>query len=79
MDSFAGALDQSAARDAAALSASPPLPAQVRPVYKVVCEGVMNLADKFFEMERADAVRGLEVYKVRLELSGWFPGRGRLL
>ncbi|KAG1660050.1 hypothetical protein FOA52_010035 [Chlamydomonas sp. UWO 241] len=42
---------------------------EVRPVYKVVCEGVMNLADKFFEMERADAVRGLEVYKENVVLN----------
>jgi hypothetical protein len=28
-----------------------------RAVYKAASEGVMNLADKFFEMERAQAVR----------------------
>lgn len=36
---------------------------EVRPLYKVVCEGIINLADKFFEMERGDALKGLEVYK----------------
>lgn len=29
----------------------------MRPIYKVVCEGVFNLADKFFEMERSDALK----------------------
>ena len=28
-----------------------------------VSEGVINLADAFFEMERGDAARGLELYK----------------
>lgn len=36
---------------------------EVRPIYKLVCEGIINLADKFFEMERGDALKGLEVYK----------------
>lgn len=30
---------------------------EARAVYRVVCEGVINLADKFFEMERADALK----------------------
>ncbi len=36
---------------------------EVRSVYKVVCEGVLNLVDKFFEMDRGDAlkVRGVRV------------------
>mmetsp|Transcript_19102 Transcript_19102/g.32780 ORF Transcript_19102/g.32780 Transcript_19102/m.32780 type:complete len:600 (-) Transcript_19102:1700-3499(-) len=36
---------------------------ETRATYKVVCEGVINLADKFFEMERSDAIKGLETYK----------------
>ncbi|GAX76674.1 hypothetical protein CEUSTIGMA_g4120.t1 [Chlamydomonas eustigma] len=42
---------------------------EVRAVYKLVCEGVMNLADKFFEMERNDAIRGLELYKENVALN----------
>lgn len=34
-----------------------------RAIYKCISEGVMNLADKFFEMDRADALRGLESYR----------------
>ena len=34
-----------------------------RAVYKAASEGVMNLADKYFEMERAQALQGLELYK----------------
>jgi hypothetical protein len=37
---------------------------EVRATYKLVFEGVMNLVDKFFEMDRTDAIRGLELYKV---------------
>eukprot|EP00955_Chlamydomonas_euryale_P085982 364183-Chlamydomonas_euryale.AAC.9 len=36
---------------------------EVRAVYKIVCEGIMNLADKFFEMGRNDATRALDIYK----------------
>lgn len=32
-------------------------------IYKAVSEGIINLADKFFEMEYLDAQRGLEIYK----------------
>lgn len=32
-------------------------------IYKAVSEGIINLADKFFEMEYLDAQKGLEVYK----------------
>lgn len=31
---------------------------EVKATYRAVCEGIINLADKFFEMERADALRG---------------------
>lgn len=32
-------------------------------VYKAVSEGIINLADRFFEMEYLDAQKGLEIYK----------------
>lgn len=32
-------------------------------VYRAVQEGMLNLLDKFFEMERTDASRGLSIYK----------------
>ena len=32
-------------------------------IYKAVSEGVINLADKFFEMEYLEAQKGLEIYK----------------
>ena len=48
----------------------------VRAVYKLVCEGVMNLADKFFEMERNDAIRGLELYKVWMYGMVWMYAHG---
>ena len=35
-------------------------------IYKAISEGLINLADRFFEMEYLDAVRGLEVYKESL-------------
>ena len=35
-------------------------------VYKAVSEGIINLADRFFEMEYLDAQRGLELYKESL-------------
>eukprot|EP00879_Flechtneria_rotunda_P002687 GHRR01002893.1.p1 GENE.GHRR01002893.1~~GHRR01002893.1.p1 ORF type:complete len:728 (+),score=275.11 GHRR01002893.1:55-2184(+) len=39
-----------------------------RAIYKAASEGVMNLADKFFEMERAQAMQGIEMYKDNLAL-----------
>eukprot|EP00798_Chlamydomonas_sp_ICE-L_P011871 gene11871-14975_t len=36
---------------------------EMRPTYKAVCDGILNLADQFFDMERGDALRGLELYK----------------
>ena len=30
---------------------------EVRPVYKVVSEGLLNLVDKIFEMDRGDAFK----------------------
>ncbi|WIA23438.1 hypothetical protein OEZ85_000192 [Tetradesmus obliquus] len=39
-----------------------------RSVYKAASEGVMNLADKIFEMERAQALQGIELYKDNLAL-----------
>ena len=35
-------------------------------IYKAISEGLINLADRFFEMEYLDAVKGLEVYKESL-------------
>lgn len=32
-------------------------------IYKAISEGLINLADRFFEMEYHDAHKGLEVYK----------------
>lgn len=32
-------------------------------VYKAISEGLINLADRFFEMEYLDAQKGLEIYK----------------
>lgn len=32
-------------------------------VYKAISEGIINLADRFFEMEYLDALKGLEIYK----------------
>lgn len=32
-------------------------------IYKAVSEGIINLADKFFEMEYLEAQKGLEIYK----------------
>uniref|UniRef100_A0A7S0S7P1 ENTH domain-containing protein n=1 Tax=Chlamydomonas leiostraca TaxID=1034604 RepID=A0A7S0S7P1_9CHLO len=42
---------------------------EVRATYRAVCEGVINLADKFFEMERADALRGLDMYRDNVALN----------
>ncbi|KAI8472078.1 MAG: ANTH domain-containing protein [Monoraphidium minutum] len=39
-----------------------------RSVYRAASEGVINLADKFFEMTRDDALRGLELYREALAL-----------
>lgn len=41
---------------------------EVRSVYRTVSEGIINLTDKFFDMERADALRALEMYKVCIYL-----------
>lgn len=38
-------------------------------IYKVVCEGIMNLADKFFEMERTAALSALELYRENVMLN----------
>ena len=35
-------------------------------IYKAISEGLINLADRFFEMEYLEAVKGLEVYKESL-------------
>eukprot|EP00775_Hariotina_reticulata_P008689 gene8689-8870_t len=43
--------------------------AATHPVILAASEGVMNLADKFFEMERAQAVQGIELYKDNLALN----------
>ena len=32
-------------------------------VYKVLSEGLINLADRFFEMDHAAAAQGLDVYR----------------
>lgn len=32
-------------------------------VYKAISEGLINLADRYFEMEYHDAHKGLEIYK----------------
>jgi hypothetical protein len=32
-------------------------------VYKAISEGLINLADKFFEMDYLDAQKGLEIYR----------------
>jgi hypothetical protein len=32
-------------------------------LYKALSEGLINLADRFFEMDHAHAVRGLEAYR----------------
>lgn len=42
---------------------------EIRAIYKVVYEGVMNLMDKFFEMDRPDAIRSLELYKENIVLN----------
>ena len=34
-------------------------------MYRLVSEAVMNLCDKFFEMDRTEASQALELYKVR--------------
>ena len=35
-------------------------------VYKAISEGLINLADRFFEMDYLDALQGLEAYKESL-------------
>ncbi|GFR47591.1 hypothetical protein Agub_g9325 [Astrephomene gubernaculifera] len=42
---------------------------EVRSVYKVVCEGVLNLVDKFFEMDRGDMLKGVELVKENLAVN----------
>ncbi|KAJ4831043.1 hypothetical protein Tsubulata_001777 [Turnera subulata] len=32
-------------------------------IYQAISDGTANLADKFFEMQRSDALRGLEIYR----------------
>lgn len=32
-------------------------------LYKVISEGIINVSDKFFDMEYLDALKGLEIYK----------------
>lgn len=32
-------------------------------IYKAISEGLINLADKFFEMDYLSAQKGLEIYK----------------
>ncbi len=39
---------------------------ELRAVYRAVCEGIINLADKFFEMERPDALKALDIYRCAL-------------
>eukprot|EP00798_Chlamydomonas_sp_ICE-L_P007979 gene7979-1196_t len=53
----------SAQQNAVVVQAAEMVLKELRTTYKAVCEGIMNLADKFFEMERTDALRGLEAYK----------------
>lgn len=36
-------------------------------IYRAISEGVINLADKFFEMDRIDARKGLEMYKEAID------------
>ncbi|KAI3432215.1 hypothetical protein D9Q98_003777 [Chlorella vulgaris] len=43
-------------------------------LYKAVSEGVINLADAFFEMERHDAAQGLEYYKEGMAASDALSG-----
>lgn len=40
-----------------------------RAVYRLASEGVMNLADKYFEMSHADALKGLELYRENVSLN----------
>ncbi|KXZ54199.1 hypothetical protein GPECTOR_5g293 [Gonium pectorale] len=42
---------------------------EVRSVYKVVSEGVLNLVDRFFEMDRGDALKGVELVKENLAVN----------
>lgn len=39
---------------------------EVRSIYKVVCEGVLNLVDKFFEMDRGDALKVRQPHQVTI-------------
>ncbi|EFJ44154.1 hypothetical protein VOLCADRAFT_106528 [Volvox carteri f. nagariensis] len=45
---------------------------EIRPVYKVVCEGILNLVDRIFEMDRGDALKGVELVKENLAVNDRF-------
>jgi hypothetical protein len=32
-------------------------------LYKIIGEGIINLSDRFFDMDYLDATKGLEIYK----------------
>lgn len=36
-------------------------------IYRAVSEGVINLADQFFDMDRVDARKGLEMYREAID------------
>lgn len=36
-------------------------------MYRAISEGVINLADQFFDMDRIDARKGLEMYREAIE------------
>ena len=38
-------------------------------LYRVISEGVINLAEQFFEMDRVDASKGLELYRESINSS----------
>ena len=52
-------------------------------VYRAISEGVINLADCFFDMEYLDASKGLEIYKQSIadneRLSNFYAQASRLL
>ncbi|GLI62419.1 hypothetical protein VaNZ11_005040, partial [Volvox africanus] len=45
---------------------------EVRSVYRIVCEGMMNLMDRIFEMDRGDALKGVELVKENLAVNDRF-------
>ncbi|GIL59082.1 hypothetical protein Vafri_14035 [Volvox africanus] len=45
---------------------------EVRSVYKIVCEGMMNLVDRIFDMDRGDALKGVELVKENLAVNERF-------